>query len=79
MFWDPYFGWDTYRMRSVVFWLVAVCLLLSFVTSTEGLGWDYVYVGIYDYIIDHVSQFIMFVIVAMVAIFYYWKVQIGDI
>ena len=79
MFWDPYFGWDTYRMRSVAFWVITSCLLLSFITSTEGLGWDYAYVGIYDYIIDHVAQFIMFVIVAMVAVFYYWKVKIGDI
>jgi hypothetical protein len=79
MVWDPYFGWDTHMIRSIFFWLFTIAGLISFVTSTEGLGWDYVYVSGYNYLLDHVTQFIMFVILAMVALFYYWKVQIGDI
>ena len=43
MFWDPYFGWDTHMIRSCLFGLSALCVLASFVATTEGLGWTYPY------------------------------------
>ena len=49
MFWDPYFGWDVYRIiRSMIFWAFILCLLASFISSTEGLGWSYPYESIYS-------------------------------
>lgn len=78
MLWDPYFGWDTHMIRSCLFWSVIICVLASFICSTEGLGWDYPYVSIYEWGGRHTDTVLISTIILLVAVFYYWKVQVGD-
>lgn len=79
MFWDPYFGWDTYMIRSCLFGLTILCGLASFVCSTEGLGWDYPYISLYSWLASNTTGVLMGVILLLVGGFYFWKVQVGDI
>ena len=78
MFWDPYFGWDTYMIRSCLFWAATICALASFICSTEGLGWDYPYVSLYSWASAHTDAVLITTILTLIAGFYYWKVQVGD-
>ena len=79
MFWDPYFGWDTHMIRSCLFWTVLLCGLISFVTATEGLGWDYAYLSLYDWALGNTTAVLISLILLLVGGFYFWKVQVGDI
>ena len=78
MFWDPYFGWDTHMIRSCMFWVATVCVLASFICATEGMGWDYPYVSLYGWAGNHIDLVLITTIVGLIAGFYYWKVQVGD-
>ncbi len=79
MIWDPYFGWDVYRIRSIFFWTATLCLLISFVASTEGLGWAYPYESLYSWVQNHVEAVLIGFIMVLTSGFYYWKIQSGDI
>ncbi len=79
MFWDPYFGWDTHMIRSCLFGLSALCVLASFVATTEGLGWTYPYTSLFGLIQSHTTSFLIGTIFFMTGVFYYWKIQAGDL
>jgi len=79
MFWDPYFGWDTHMIRSCLFGLFALCSLASFITTTEGLGWMYPYTTILGMIQEHTTYFLIALIFFLTGVFYYWKIQAGDL
>ena len=79
MFWDPYFGWDTHMIRSCLFGLSALCVLASFVATTEGLGWTYPYTSLFGLIQSHTTSFLIGTIFFMTRVFYYWKIQAGDL
>jgi hypothetical protein len=79
MFWDPYFGWDWHMIRSWVLGVLFLCAFASFVSSTEGLGWAYPYSYIYGWIQGHTEELLITIIISLVGIFYFWKVQMGDI
>tara|TARA_B110000211_G_C13932137_1_gene487643 strand:+ start:169 stop:408 length:240 start_codon:yes stop_codon:yes gene_type:complete len=79
MFWDPYFGWDWHMIRSWVLGVLFLCAFASFVSSTEGLGWTYPYSYIYGWIQGHTEELLITIIISLVGIFYFWKVQMGDI
>jgi hypothetical protein len=79
MFWDPYFGWDWHMIRSWVLSVLFLCAFASFVSSTEGLGWAYPYSSIYGWIQGHTEELLITIIISLIGIFYFWKVQMGDI
>lgn len=79
MFWDPYFGWDTHMIRSCSFGLLLLCAMGSFVCSTEGLGWAYPYTATYSWMQAHTEEVLITIILSLVGLFYFWKVQMGDI
>lgn len=79
MFWDPYFGWDTHMIRSCLFGLFVLCVLASFIATTEGLGWSYPYTSMLEWIQSHTTSFLIGTIFLMTGVFYYWKIQAGDL
>ena len=79
MIWDPYFGWDVYRIRSIIFWSAIICLLASFISSTEGLGWSYPYESVYSWMQVHTEAVLIGFIMMFNGGFYYWKIQSGDL
>jgi len=79
MFWDPYFGWDTHMIRSCFFGVVMLAAFASFISATEGLGWAYPYLTIYNWVISHTEEVLISTIILLIGGFYYWKAQVvGD-
>ena len=76
--WDPYFGWDWHRVRSIVGSIVLLTMFVMFIASTEGLPWHYPLTYVAGVVEGNSIEVLIAVICTAIALYWYWRYQRGD-
>jgi len=76
--WDPYFGWDWHRVRSMLGFIVLLSLFVMFIASTEGLPWYYPFEYVGGLITNRATEALITVFCIAIGLYWYWLFQRGD-